>query len=43
MSCSHNNKTERIKSCPDPANCEKNHPHIKYVCEDCGFVIGELP
>lgn len=42
MTCAHRNTTERIKPCPDPDSCEKNHPHVEYVCADCGYKIGEL-
>lgn len=41
MSCSHTNKTERIKACNDP-NCDEPHPHVKIVCADCGFEIGDM-
>ena len=42
MSCAHREKTERIKSCPDPDTCEKNHPNVVVKCADCGFKIGEM-
>ena len=42
MSCSHAEKTTRVRPCRDPTNCDEIHPHLEVVCEDCGFKIGEL-